>query len=128
MSDEEDEREEYFRFASGVRQDSLGQFWRYTTYGAGPGWHPAMLGRRRGEPRSFTQDLINAVLFISILLGIPAVALFTPRSYKLVGVVAYVTVLVAWIGAATKVAHDRGKRAAQRTFPHPGPKGHHVHK
>ena len=126
MSDEDEEREEFFRSASGVRQDMFGQFWRYTTYGAGPGWHPAMLGRRKGVPRNFTQDLISGVLFMSVLLGIPAVALFTPRSYKLVGVVAYVVVLVVWIVAATKVAHTNAKR--DPSFPHPGPKGRHVHK
>jgi hypothetical protein len=130
MSEEDEERERFIDLSRGVKQDAFGQFWRYSSFGSGniPGWHPAMLGRRRGKPQDFMQDLISGVIFLSILLGIPAVALFTPRGFKLVGTVAYVSVLIVWVVSASAVAQKRARSAEPHAFPHPGPKGRHRHR
>jgi hypothetical protein len=131
VSHDEEERERFFELASGVKQDAFGQFWRYSSYASGsiPGWHPAMLGRRRGTPPSLRQDLISGAIFLAIVFGIPAVAIFTPSGYKLVAGISYATSVTMWVLLALAVARVRSRRAKihPHKFPHPGPKGHHQH-
>ena len=127
--EEEEEREEFIARSKGVSVDALGQVWRFSNYASGsiPSWHPVMIGRRRGKVRTTGQDVLNAVLFMIIVFGTLAVALFAPGSYKLPATLGYVAVAGGWIILAHTVALRRSRQVLPHRFPHQGEKHHHVH-
>jgi hypothetical protein len=128
--DFERERQDYFDRISGVGEWENQRF-LWSRWAWDIAWHPAMLKGRSGhQPRPSRWDPLKPVLFLAVVLGIPALAIFLGSgrvnwSAKLIVVFA---VVGGGLWLAIAAAHARVWRAhtnAPKPFPHPGPKGGH---
>jgi hypothetical protein len=132
--DFERERQDYFDRLTHVGFIS-GTYRGWSRLAWGIGWHPAMIPGRSGRPSPppTLWDWIRPVVFLAVVLGVPALAIFmaadTPNwSTKLVVVfgVAGGIVWLVFVSAHLHIRRTYGK--SPRQFPHPGPKGRHVHR
>jgi hypothetical protein len=128
--DFERERQEYFDKISGVGEWQ-GQRFGWSRWAWDIAWHPAML--RRGGPKSAPSrwEPFKPLLFMAVVIGIPAVAVYFAGGGSVGSKIAIVAgtlaglVVAAFIAA--RVAMNRAHAAAPKPFPHPGPKGRHRH-
>ena len=130
--DFERERQDYFDRISGVGEWQ-GQRFGWSRWAWDVAWHPAMLKGRSDRPaKGSPWDPLKPVLFLTVVLGVPALIVFLTASGMSLGAKLIIVlgaaagiVVVAVLAAQSAM---RRARTAPKAFPHPGPKGHHAHK
>src|SRR2546426_9193155 len=131
--DFERERQDYFARISGVGEWQ-GMRFGWSRWAWDIAWHPAMLKGRSGhQPRPSRWDPLKPVLFLLVVLGIPALAIFLAAGSinpgtKLIVIFALAGGLVWLAIAAAHAGVWRAHVQAAKKFPHPGAKGRHRHR
>jgi hypothetical protein len=132
MSDDfERERQEYFDNISGVGEWQ-GQKFRWSRWAWDIAYHPAMLRRGRGTVRRSAWEPLKPMIFLGIVIGIPALIVFLSAGgmtlgSKLIIVFGSAAGIFVLAGLSLRATAQRMHRAA-KPFPHPGPKGKHRHR
>lgn len=131
--DFERERQDYFDRISGVGEWQ-GMRFGWSRWAWDVAWHPAMLRGRSGKsPRPSRWDPLKPVAFLAVVIGLPALAIFFAAegwslSTKIIIVFGSLAGLLWLAWTIVHVTAWRAHRRAPKSFPHPGPKGRHVHK